>query len=50
LLLTVPEPTMLPARTLRVLQMWAISWPKWNVMSGPASHMPTGGRSSCFAA
>ena len=32
---------MLPARTLRVLQMWAISWPKWNVISGPASHMPT---------
>jgi hypothetical protein len=32
---------MLPARTLRVLAMWAISWPKWKVMSGPASHMPT---------
>jgi tripartite-type tricarboxylate transporter receptor subunit TctC len=28
LLLTVPEPTMLPARTLRVLQMCAINWPK----------------------
>ena len=28
LLLTVPEPTMEPARTLRVLQMCAINWPK----------------------
>ena len=24
----VPMPTMEPARTLRVLQMWAINWPK----------------------
>ncbi|OQC04382.1 MAG: hypothetical protein BWX79_02503 [Alphaproteobacteria bacterium ADurb.Bin100] len=32
---------MEPARTLRVLQMWAISWPKWKVISGPASHIPT---------
>ena len=28
LLLTVPLPTMEPARTLRVLAIWAMSWPK----------------------
>ncbi len=32
---------MLPARTLRVFAMWAMSWPKWKVISGPASHRPT---------
>ena len=32
---------MEPARTLRVLHTCAISCPKWNVISGPASHMPT---------
>ena len=30
-----------PARTLRVLPMCAISWPKWNVISGPALQRPT---------
>ena len=41
LLLTVPLPTMEPARTLRVFARCAISWPKWKVISGPASHAPT---------
>ncbi|MNT11169.1 hypothetical protein D3C72_1460360 [compost metagenome] len=40
-LLMVPLPTTVPARRLRVLATWAINWPKWKVMSGPASHMPT---------
>ncbi|MNN03965.1 hypothetical protein D3C81_1166790 [compost metagenome] len=32
---------MLPARTLRVLQICAISWPKSNTMSVPQSGWPT---------
>jgi len=38
---TVPEPMMLPARTLRVLHRCEISWGKLNTMSTPACGCPT---------
>ena len=40
LLETVPEPTMEPASTSRVLVMWATSWGKLKTMSLPASGQP----------
>ena len=40
-LLTVPEPTMAPAPSTRVRAAWAISSPKSNCISTPASARPT---------